>query len=70
MNTSIAAMLLAAIAATTSIAVLLMGPGEPTVVKVPDRIRLEIDQVVTKHRPPTEPAPQPSPTATLFAPLE
>jgi len=69
-NTSVAAILLAAIAATTSIAVLLMGPGEPAVVKIPERIRLEIDQQVTKHKGPTELAPSPVPTATLYAPFE
>lgn len=70
MTTSLAALLVAAIAAATSIAVLLIGPGEPPVVKVPDRIRLEIDQQITKHRPPTDPAPSPVPTATLYAPYE
>lgn len=70
MNTSLAALLVAAIAAITSISVLLVGPGEPTVVRFPDRLRLEIDQQVTKHRPPTESAPSASPTATLYAPLE
>jgi hypothetical protein len=70
MNVSVFAIVLAAIAAATSIAVLLTGPGEPPVIRIPDEIRLDIDQDTTMHKPPTESAPSPVPTATLYAPFE
>lgn len=70
MNTAAIALLVAAISAATSITILLMGPGEPAVVKIPERLRLDIQQEVTKHKGPTELAPEPTPTATLYAPFE